>query len=107
MNARCTAVVAGDPEPGKAWAEAGDQLYVDFDISEANLPAGTRIAIGAAVLEVTALPHTGCGKFIRRFGIDAQKFVNTPGGRALRLRGVNTRVVSTGEVSVGDSVRKA
>ena len=106
MNARCTALVAGEPEPGEAWAQAGDQLYVDFDISEANLPPGSRVEIGDAVVEITALPHTGCGKFIRRFGVEAQKFVNSSEGRALRLRGVNTRVVVPGTVSVGDTVRK-
>ena len=106
MNARCTALVAGEAEPGEAWAQAGDQLYVDFDISEANLPPGTQVGIGDAVLEITARPHPGCGKFIRRYGVEAQKFVNSPDGRALRLRGVNTRVVVPGRVSVGDAVRK-
>jgi MOSC domain-containing protein YiiM len=106
MNARSTALLAHEPEPGERWAEAGDQLYVDFDISEANLPPGARFAVGDAVLEVTDTPHTGCGKFIKRYGVEAQKFVNSPEGRALRLRGVNTRVVVPGNVAVGDAVRK-
>jgi MOSC domain-containing protein YiiM len=103
MNARAAALIAQTPE---RWALAGDQLYVDLDLSEANLPAGTRLAIGSAVIEVTAEPHTGCGKFVQRFGVDAQKFVNAAVGRALRLRGLNARVVTEGTIRVGDVVRK-
>ena len=80
---------------------------MDFDLSEANLPVGSRIEIGDAVLEVSDEPHLGCGKFVRRFGVDAMKLVNSPEGRALRLRGVNTRVVKPGRVAKGDTVRKA
>jgi len=105
MNARAAALVAGT-EAHESWATAGDQLYADLDISVANLPAGTRIAIGSAVLEVTAEPHLGCGKFIRRFGTDAMKLVNSERGRELRLRGVNLRVIAAGEVAVGDTVGK-
>jgi MOSC domain-containing protein YiiM len=88
------------------WALAGDQLYVDFDLSSENLPVGARIAVGDAVVEVTATPHTGCAKFSARFGSDALRFVNSPAGRALRLRGVNARVVSSGAVRTGSAVRK-
>lgn len=105
MSARVAALVADGEDPD-AWAQAGDQLYVDLDLSEANLPPGARLEIGEAVLEVTADPHLGCGKFIKRYGADAMKFVSTPEGRALRLRGVNTRVVVPGGVAVGDAVRK-
>lgn len=105
MSARAAALVArGDDH--EAWAQAGDQLYVDLDLSEANLPPGTRLGIGEAVLEVTADPHLGCGKFARRFGVDALKLVNSAEGRALRLRGVNTRVAEPGSIAVGDAVRK-
>ena len=104
MNARVAALVAG-PETDR-WAEAGDQLYVDLDLSHENLPAGTRLRIGDAVLEVTEAPHLGCGKFSRRFGVDALKLVNSEIGRALRLRGVNARVVTPGAVRHGDTVRK-
>jgi hypothetical protein len=105
MSARvAAAVAAGDDH--ERWAQAGDQLYVDLDISQQNLPPGTRLQIGDAVLEVTADPHLGCGKFSRRFGVDAMKFVNSPVGRELRLRGVNTRVVTPGAVSRGDAVRR-
>ena len=90
MNVRFAALVAGDPERIPL---AGDQIYVDFDLSEANLPPGTRVAIGGAVIEFTPPPHTGCAKFVQRFGVDAQRFVNSPVGRALRLRGANARVV--------------
>lgn len=105
MSARAAALVAGSDDHD-AWAQAGDQLYVDLDLSEANLPAGSRLGIGEAVLEVTPDPHLGCGKFIKRFGVEALKFVNSEEGRALRLRGVNTRVVVAGRVARGDAVRK-
>lgn len=105
MNARAAALVAGSSDPA-AWAPAGDQLYADLDISAENLPPGTRLEIGGVTLEVTAEPHLGCGKFVKRFGTDAMKFVNSERGRELRLRGVNLRVVEGGEVAVGDTVRR-
>jgi MOSC domain-containing protein YiiM len=104
MNARVVDLVAaGDRQ---RWALAGDQLYVDFDISEANLPAGTRLALGAAVIEVTAEPHTGCVKFSSRFGNAAHRFVNTKPHRHLHLRGINARVVEPGTIRRGDAIRK-
>jgi hypothetical protein len=103
INARFAAFVAGEPERIPL---AGDQVYVDLDLSEANLPAGTRLALGTAVVEMTGLPHTGCAKFLQRFGVDAQRFVNSPTGRTLRLRGANARVVVPGTVRPGDAVRK-
>lgn len=103
MNARVIALLAQSRE---RWALAGDQLYVDFDLGLENLPPGTRLEIGAAVVEVTAQPHTGCKKFSERFGLDAMKFVNSPEGRALNLRGVNAKVVRPGAIRVGDAVRK-
>jgi MOSC domain-containing protein YiiM len=106
MSSRAAALVA-DSDDHEDWAQAGDQLYVDFDMSEENLPVGSRITIGEAVLEVSAEPHLGCGKFIKRFGVDAMKLVNSEAGRALRLRGVNTTVVEDGKVRTGDVVRKA
>jgi MOSC domain-containing protein YiiM len=104
MSARAAALVAGDERID--WAQAGDQLYLDFDISEENLPPGTRLQVGDAVLEVREHPHLGCGKFARRFGVDALKLFNSAEGRALRLRGVNTRVVEPGAVRRGDRVAK-
>jgi hypothetical protein len=103
MNARVASAVAGDRE---RWALAGDQLYVDFNISRGNLPAGTRVQIGTAVIEFSETPHTGCDKFSSRFGVDAVRFVNSPEGRELRLRGANCRVVVAGTVRPGDEVRK-
>ncbi|MBI2168593.1 MAG: MOSC domain-containing protein [Actinobacteria bacterium] len=103
MNARAIALLARTPD---RWALAGDQLYVDFDLSQANLPTGTRLAVGTAVVEVTAKPHTGCQKFSSRFGVDALRFVNSEAGRELRLRGMNARVVQSGTVRLGDTVRK-
>ena len=105
MSARAAALVAASASPG-AGSLAGDQLYVDLDLSERNLPPGARIAVGEAMLEVSALPHTGCGKFARRFGVEALKFVNSKTGRALRLRGLNARVVEPGAIRPGDAVRR-
>lgn len=106
MNARAAALVAGRGAPTERWALAGDQLYVDLDLSGANLPPGTRLAIGDAVIEVTAEPHTGCKKFVARFGLEAMQFVNSPVGRELNLRGINARVVRNGTICVGDVVAK-
>jgi MOSC domain-containing protein YiiM len=103
MNARLIALVAQGRE---RWSLAGDQLYVDLDLSVENLPPGTRLAVGGAVLEVSAAPHTGCEKFMARFGRDAVLFVNSPEGKALRLRGMNARVVQPGVVLTGDAIRK-
>jgi hypothetical protein len=103
MNVRVTGAIAGDRD---RWPLAGDQLYVDFDLSTDNVPPGTRLAVGAAEIEVTDQPHVGCGKFVRRFGIDAQKFVNSREGRALNCRGINARVVTPGTVRTGDMIRK-
>jgi hypothetical protein len=87
-----------------AWPLAGDQLYVDLDLGVANLAAGTRLAIGDAVIEVTEPAHTGCAKFSARFGSEALRFVNSPEGRNLRLRGLNARVVRPGTIRRGDPV---
>jgi hypothetical protein len=103
MNSRLAALVAGERE---RWPLAGDQLYVDLDLSEENLPPGTRLAIGTAVIEITEIPHTGCAKFSKRFGGDATRFINSAEGRSLHLRGVNAAVVEPGLVRTGDAVRK-
>jgi MOSC domain-containing protein YiiM len=103
MNVRATSLIAGDPE---RWPLAGDQLYVDLDLSGDNLPPGTRLAIGSAVIEVTDQPHRGCAKFKQRFGSDALKFVNSPIGCELNLRGINAKVVQSGEIHPGDVVTK-
>jgi len=103
MNARAAALVA---QHRSRWALAGDQLFVDLDLSATNVPAGTRLAIGSAVIEITAEPHTGCGKFADRFGVDAAAFVNATRHRTLQLRGVNARVVQPGTIRAGDRVVK-
>ena len=105
MNARVTALVAGD-DPER-WAQAGDQLFVDLDLSYRNLPPGTRLQVGEAVIEVTDEPHRGCGKFSSRFGVEALKFVNSAVGRELNMRGINTKIVTGGVVRTGDAVTKA
>lgn len=103
INARVVELVAQGRE---RWPLAGDQLYVDFDLSEANLPPGTRLAVGTAVLEVSPAPHRGCKKFAARFGLDALRFVNSRAGYALRMRGMNTQVVRAGTVRPGDAILK-
>jgi hypothetical protein len=103
MNARVAAAVAGERE---RWPLAGDQIYVDLDLSRANLPPGSRVQIGSAVIEFSEPPHTGCAKFSARFGVDALKFVNSPMGRDLRLRGANCRVIVDGIVRPGDTIKK-
>jgi MOSC domain-containing protein YiiM len=103
MNARVIALLAQDDD---RWRLAGDQLFVDLDLSVENLPAGTRLALGSAVIEVTAPPHNGCKKFVERFGLDAVNFVNSPLGKQLHLRGINARVVRAGVIQVGDPIRK-
>jgi hypothetical protein len=103
MNARAVQLVSQDRS---RWALAGDQLFIDIDLSDANLPPGTRLALGDAVIERTAEPHTGCGKFISRFGVDAATLVNSNVGRELNLRGINAKVVKAGRIRVGDVARK-
>jgi MOSC domain-containing protein YiiM len=103
MSSRVIALVAREPQ---RWQLAGDQLFIDLDLSAANLPPGTRLALGSAMIEVTPQPHTGCKKFVERFGMEAMKFVNSPMGRELQLRGINARVVQPGTIHVGDLVRK-
>jgi hypothetical protein len=105
MNARYTELIAGDGDPA-AWAEAGDQLYLDLDISQENLPAGSRLAIGTAIIEMQAEPHTGCAAFSARFGSEALRLANSARGRELRLRGANTVVVRSGRVRTGDIATK-
>ena len=94
-----------EPDPSR-WPLAGDQFYVDLDLSEENLPAGTRLAIGEAEVEVTAMPHTGCLQFSQRFGADALRWISTHEARARRMRGMYVRIVTGGTVRVGDVVRR-
>jgi hypothetical protein len=103
MSSRVVALLAGGPD---GWGIAGDQLYVDLDLGAGNLPPGTRLRIGSAIVQVSAVPHTGCANFSGRFGVDALRFVSTPAGKEMRLRGVNTRIVESGVVRVGDAVSK-
>ena len=103
MNSRAVALLAGSRD---RWPLAGDQLFVDLDLSGANLPAGTRLAIGSAVIEVTPPPHRGCAKFVERFGRDAMRFVNSEVGRELNLRGICAKVVEQGTITTGDIVKK-
>jgi len=103
MNARCAQLISGGRD---RWPLAGDQLLVDLDLGEANLDVGQRLAIGDAVVEITAEPHTGCSKFAARFGVDALKFVNMGEGAQLKLRGIYAMVVTEGEVHQGDLIRK-
>jgi hypothetical protein len=103
MNSRVIALVAQHKD---RWQLAGDQLFIDLDLSAENLSPGTQLALGSAVIEVTPMPHNGCKKFVARFGLDAMKFVNSPLGKSLHLRGINARVVQSGTIQVGDVARK-
>lgn len=103
MNARMISLIAQSED---RWSLAGDQLYADFDLSDDNIPPGTQLAIGSAIVEVSAVPHTGCNKFSARFGVDALKFVNSPEGKRMHLRGINTRVIQPGVIRVGDAIHK-
>lgn len=102
MNARVIQAIAEDED---RWPLAGDQFFVDFDLSANRLPAGTRLSIGEALIEVTAEPHLGCRKFSERFGKEATLFVNSDIGKQLNARGINARVVRGGRVSVGDLIQ--
>jgi hypothetical protein len=103
MSARVIALVAPDRT---RWPLAGDQLFLDLDLSAENLPTGSRLSLGSAVIEVTPPPHLGCQKFVARFGLEAMRFVNSQMGKQLRLRGINSKVVKAGIVRLGDVVRK-
>ena len=103
MNSRVADLVAQSKD---RWPLAGDQLFVDLDLSKANVPPGTRISVGEAILEATTQPHTGCKKFAERFGVEALKFISEPTNRELQLRGINLKVVQGGEIRPGDAVKK-
>jgi len=103
MNSRVAALVAGDKE---RWQLSGDQLFADIDLSAENMPPGTRIAVGPAILEATDQPHTGCKKFSARFGLDALTLISSPIGKELQLRGINCKVVQGGEIKPGDIVKR-
>ena len=103
MNSRTIDLLAQSKE---RWQLAGDQFYVDFDLSEENIPPGTRLSIGTAIIERTEIPHLGCKKFVERFGMDAMKFVNSKQGKFLNLRGVNAKVITPGLVKTNDRIKK-
>lgn len=103
MNSRVIGLLAQEKE---RWQLAGDQLFIDMDLSAENLPAGTKLSIGEAMLEVTPVPHSGCKKFTERFGLEAMKFVNSPLGKELHLRGINAKVIQAGIIRMGDIVKK-
>ena len=103
MNARVIGLLA---QTRDRWAFAGDQLYLDMDLSDENLPPGTQLALGDAIIEVTAPPHAGCKKFATRFGVDATVFVNSWRGKKMNFRGINAKVIQSGDIKVGDAARK-
>jgi MOSC domain-containing protein YiiM len=104
MNVRSATLIAGAPERRQL---AGDQFFVDLDLSVDNIPPGSRLKLGDATVEITEIPHRGCGKFSARFGVDALKFVNSEVGRELNLRGVNAKIIDGGVVRRGDTIAKA
>ncbi len=106
LNLINSRVMAALEKNQSRWQLAGDQFYVDFDLSKANTPAGTRLKIGSAIIEVTAEPHLACGKFADRFGRDAARFVNSSRGKSLNLRGINAKVILPGEVTLGACIAR-
>ncbi|GJM29802.1 MAG: MOSC domain-containing protein [Cyclobacteriaceae bacterium] len=103
MNSRVIRLVTHDRSE---WKMAGDQLFVDLNLSKSNMPPGTRFTVGDATLEVTDIPHTGCKKFAQRFGTDALKFISTKEGKEWQLRGINAKVIKSGAVKLGDTISK-
>ncbi len=103
MNARCITLIAQDRGN---WAPAGNNLFIDMDLTPDNVPPDTQLAIGTAIIQITDTPHNGCDSFIARYGRDACIFVNTREGKRLRLRGIYGRVIRDGHLAVGDTVRK-
>ena len=103
MNSRVVSLIAQTKE---RWQLAGDQLFIDLDLSDENLPPGSRLRIGSAIIEITAIPHNGCRKFTDRFGIDAMRFVNSETGKRLHLRGLNAKIIKAGTIKTGDIVKK-
>ena len=103
MNARVAGLVA---QTRDRWSLAGDQLYLDMDLSDENLPPGTQLSLGDAIIEITEWPHTGCKKFAARFGVDAVVFVNSGRGKKLNFRGINAKVIQSGDIKIGDVARK-
>lgn len=103
MNARAIELIAQTKE---RWPLAGDQLFLDLELSDDNIPPGTQLSLGEAIIEITAIPHNGCKKFTQRFGLDAVKFVNSPTGKEFHLRGVNAKVIKSGSIKIGDKARK-
>lgn len=103
MNSRVVDLIAGDRS---RWAIAGDQLFVDFDLSMENLPTGSRIQLGEVIMEISETPHTGCAKFAKRYGAYARKWVMTDEGKQLRLRGVNAQVIQGGKITCDDKITK-
>jgi MOSC domain-containing protein YiiM len=103
MNSRIIDLIAQDEN---RWKLAGDQLFVDLNLTDENLPHGTQLQIGSAIIEVTPQPHNGCKKFVERFGLDAMKFVNSPIGKQFHLRGIYAKVVQSGTIRQGDIVKK-
>ncbi|MEL6308623.1 MAG: MOSC domain-containing protein [Chloroflexota bacterium] len=103
MNSRIIALLAKDRDD---WAPAGDQFFVDFDLSQINMPTGQRFQLGEAILEVSATPHTGCAKFTERYGSAAIRFVNSKEGRSQNRRGINAKIITGGTVKKGDTIHK-
>ena len=104
MNSRSIDLIAAGQRD--RWPLAGDNLFVDLDLSQDNIQHGQQLAAGGAILEVTEIPHNGCKKFALRYGQAALDFVNSPLGKQLHLRGIYARVIQDGVIRTGDSIKK-
>ena len=103
MNSRCLELISSSPSQ---WPLAGDNLIADLDLGVHNLKPGQKLSVGTTILEITAVPHTGCDNFKVRFGLDSLKFVSTKAGKELRLRGIYARIIQDGEIRIGDRLKK-
>ena len=81
----------------------GDPIVADLEMSEANLPVGTLLQAGTAVLRVSDVWNDPCAKWKVRYGTDAYDWVRS--SPHLRLRGILCAVEVDGEVGLADRLQ--
>jgi hypothetical protein len=82
----------------------GDNLFLTLDLSTRNLPTGSLLRVGEALLRVTPQAHNGCKKWVQRFGLACMKFNLEPEYQEHHLRGIYLQVVEPGRVALDDRV---